>query len=224
MVGSSGQGKVLIDAIEKINSDPDGTRQKYSIVGVIDDFRRPDEKVWEYPILGSIEDLPRLIDKYSAPGVVIGVGDNFSRFNISNKIKELCPTASFPSIVYPGAILGRGVSVGEGTFISSGVVISHSAAIGNFCMLNINAVVGHDCVMEDFASIASLSVFGAYGRLGFACAISMGVTLLAKTNVGEHAVVGAGSIVTRDIPAYVLAYGAPAKTIRDRKPGDKYLY
>ena len=223
VVGSSGQGKVLIDAIENINKDSTENQGKYYIVGLIDDFRREGEKIWDYQILGKIEDLPRLIQEYSARSIVIGIGDNFARRNISDKIKELCPTAVFPPIVHPGAIIGRAVSIGEGTFISAGVVLSHSATIGKFCMLNIKAVVGHDSVMEDFSSIAALSVFGAYGRLGFGSAISMGVTILARTNIGEHTVVGVGSIVTKDIPPYVVSYGAPAKAIRDRKPGDKYL-
>lgn len=219
VVGSSGHAKSVIDAIEKINK----CQESYYIVGLIDDFRHMGEKTWDYQVLGGIEELPRLIKQYSAPSIVIAIGDNFDRWNVCGKIKQLCPTASFPSIVHPGTIIARGVSIGEGTFIAAGAVVNNGAKIGKFCLVNVITSVGHDSVMEDFSSIASLSVLGAYGRIGFASAISMGVTILQRTNIGEHTVVGGGSTVTKDLPPYVVAYGVPAKALRDRKPGDKYL-
>ncbi len=47
--------------------------------------------------------------------------------------------------------------------------------------------------------------------------------LVNRVQVGEHSVVGAGSVVLKPIKSFVVAYGSPAKRIRNRKPGDKYL-
>jgi sugar O-acyltransferase (sialic acid O-acetyltransferase NeuD family) len=219
IVGSSGQARTIMDAVEKVNKYWDS----YHIIGLIDDFRHVGEKTWDYQVLGRIEDLPRLMKRYSATSIVIAIGDNFSRWNIYEKIKQLCPAAIFPSIVHPGTFIARGVSIGEGTYVGAGSVVNNSAKIGKVCLVNAIASVGHDTVMEDFSSIASQSVLGAYGRIGFASVISMGVTILQRTNIGEHTIVGAGATVTKDLPPYVVAYGIPAKVIRDRKPGDKYL-
>ena len=44
-----------------------------------------------------------------------------------------------------------------------------------------------------------------------------------RLNIGENAVVGSGSLVTKDLPDNVLAYGNPAKIIRTRTLGEKFL-
>jgi acetyltransferase-like isoleucine patch superfamily enzyme len=49
------------------------------------------------------------------------------------------------------------------------------------------------------------------------------VTILDRLNIGENTVVGSGSVVLKDLPDNVLAYGNPAKIIRTRKPGEKFL-
>ena len=43
------------------------------------------------------------------------------------------------------------------------------------------------------------------------------VTILGNTRIGKGAVIGAGSVVTKDIPSYAIAYGAPCKVVRNRK-------
>ena len=43
------------------------------------------------------------------------------------------------------------------------------------------------------------------------------VTILGNTRIGKGAVIGAGSVVTKDIPSYTIAYGVPCKVVRNRK-------
>jgi acetyltransferase-like isoleucine patch superfamily enzyme len=44
-----------------------------------------------------------------------------------------------------------------------------------------------------------------------------------RVEIGENTVVGSGSLVVRSLPNNVLAYGSPAKIIRERKEGEKFL-
>jgi maltose O-acetyltransferase len=44
-----------------------------------------------------------------------------------------------------------------------------------------------------------------------------------RLSIGENTVVGSGSLVTRDLPDNVLASGNPARVVRTRKPGEKFL-
>ena len=53
------------------------------------------------------------------------------------------------------------------------------------------------------------------------CAIGTGSLIMPGVTVGEGAIVGAGSLVTRDIPAWSLAVGAPAKVIKEFKSEDQ---
>jgi acetyltransferase-like isoleucine patch superfamily enzyme len=53
--------------------------------------------------------------------------------------------------------------------------------------------------------------------------VGLGANLLQRIVVGEHTVVGAGSTVTRNLPAYAVAYGSPARVMRQRQAGERYL-
>jgi acetyltransferase-like isoleucine patch superfamily enzyme len=46
--------------------------------------------------------------------------------------------------------------------------------------------------------------------------VGMGALILPRLKIGEGAIVGAGSVVTRDVPAHKVSYGSPAKIIRTR--------
>jgi acetyltransferase-like isoleucine patch superfamily enzyme len=47
-----------------------------------------------------------------------------------------------------------------------------------------------------------------------AASIGSGSTILSKVTIGEHAIVGAGSVITKDVPAYAIVAGNPARVLR----------
>ena len=53
--------------------------------------------------------------------------------------------------------------------------------------------------------------------IGDGCWLGAGVKVADGVSIGEESVLGAGSLVTRDIPAFSVAYGLPAKVARSRK-------
>jgi acetyltransferase-like isoleucine patch superfamily enzyme len=77
--------------------------------------------------------------------------------------------------------------------------------------------------MHDFSSISAGSITGGKVELGRFSAITLGVTVVDRLKIGENSVVGAGSLVLNDVPDNVLVYGSPAKVIRSRKPGERFL-
>ena len=54
--------------------------------------------------------------------------------------------------------------------------------------------------------------------------IGLGAIILPGVTIGDNSVIGAGSVVTRDIPANVIAYGAPCKVIREFYEKNKEYY
>jgi acetyltransferase-like isoleucine patch superfamily enzyme len=54
-------------------------------------------------------------------------------------------------------------------------------------------------------------------RVGFGADIGMNASVLPGVRIGEHAIVGAGAVVTQDVPAYSIVAGVPARFIRDRR-------
>ena len=56
-------------------------------------------------------------------------------------------------------------------------------------------------------------------KVGFGADIGMNASILPGVHVGAHSIVGAGAVVTRDIPDYAIVAGVPGRVIRDRREG-----
>ena len=121
-----------------------------------------------------------------------------------------------------GARIGKGVSMGQNVFIGNKVVI------GNDCKIQNNVSVYDNVTLEDGVfcgpSMVFTNVYNPRSRverkdeyrdtlvrrgatLGANCTIVCGVT------VGEFAFVGAGAVVNKDVPAYALVVGVPARQV-----------
>lgn len=61
-------------------------------------------------------------------------------------------------------------------------------------------------------------------RIGKNCWLGAGVLVMPGVTIGDNTVIGAGSVVTKDIPANVVAYGSPCKVIREINEHDKEYY
>ncbi len=213
--GSSGHTKVIIDIIEK--------EGKFNIVGLLDPFKEIGKSVFGYKILGEEKDLQKLITKYQLSGCIIAIGDNWKRSIVKNKIKEIDASFRFVTTIHPSAVIAHGVAIGSGTVIMAGAVVNSDSSIGDFCIINTNASIDHDSKMGDFSSIAPGVITGGNISIGEFSAISLGVNIIRGIEIGKHSVIGAGSTVLNNVCDYVVVYGTPAKKIRERNRGDKYL-
>ncbi|MGF6442753.1 acetyltransferase [Paraburkholderia youngii] len=215
LVGSSGHAKVVIDIVER--------QGLYRIVGLIDAFRAPGETTLAYPVLSGESDLTIIADELDLKGVIVAIGDNYVRAKVAANVAEICPQLPLVSAVHPEASIGKGTTIGAGTVVMAGAVINSACEIGRGCIVNTRASLDHDCVMEDYSSLAPGVTTGGNCRIGNHAAVSIGAVLRHGVVIGEHSVVGAGSIVLKDVDAFSVTYGSPAKKIRDRLSGDKYL-
>ncbi len=215
IIGSSGHAKVVIDIVQR--------EGQYQIVGLLDRYRTPGEQTLGYPVLGKEEDLPELVSAHGLRGILIAIGDNQVRSNVAARVRGLCPGLPFVSTIHPSATIGLDVVMGSGTVVMAGVVINACAVVGQLCILNTHASLDHDSTMGDFASLAPGVVTGGNCHIGNHAAIGIGAVLIHGMAVGEHSVVGAGALVAKPVPAFVVAYGSPAKVVSPRAAGDRYL-
>lgn len=215
IIGGGNQAHYTIDIINK--------EGKYEIVGIIDSEHEIGEDRFGYKIIGRQENLTDLIEKYAIEGGIISVGDNWVRYHIAQQILSRNPDFNFMNALHPSVIIGDNVNVGAGVVAMAGVILNPKAKIGNFAFLATGAQIEHDCVIEDFASVSAGSILGGYVHVKKYAAITLGVTIVDRVSIGENSVIGSGSLVTKSIPSNVLAYGNPAKVMRKREEGERFL-
>jgi UDP-2-acetamido-3-amino-2,3-dideoxy-glucuronate N-acetyltransferase len=122
--------------------------------------------------------------------------------------------------VRAGAVLGAGCVLGQGSYVAGSVRIGDRTRVQNgvslFDGVEIGAEVflGPHCVFtnvrEPRACVSRRAAFDRI-RVGVGATVGANATLLPGVTLGPHAFVGAGAVVTRDVDAYTLVRGNPAR-------------
>ncbi len=124
------------------------------------------------------------------------------------------------SHVMPGARLGRGCNLGQNVFVAAGVTIGDNVKIQNNVSLYTGVEVADDVFLGPsmvFTNVVNprshVSRKDEYQRtlVGRGVTIGANATIVCGVSLGEYAFVGAGAVVTRDVPPYALVHGNPAR-------------
>jgi acetyltransferase-like isoleucine patch superfamily enzyme len=129
-----------------------------------------------------------------------------------------------------------GCEIGDETKIGAFVEIQKNSSVGRRCKISSHTFVCEGVTIEDnvFVGHGVTFVNDSYPRattpegglqteadwhvektlVKRGASIGSGATILANLTIGENAIVGAGSVVTRDVPANVIVAGNPAKVLR----------
>jgi acetyltransferase-like isoleucine patch superfamily enzyme len=118
--------------------------------------------------------------------------------------------------IQAGSVVGRNVKISSHTFICTGVQIEDDVFIGhNVSFINDRfpraTTNGTLQTTDDWACIPT--------RIKRGASIGTSATILCGVTVGENAVVGAGSVVTRDVPPNAIVAGNPARVLRTLEEG-----
>jgi len=122
--------------------------------------------------------------------------------------------------IQKNATIGARCKISSHTFICEGVTIEDEAFIGHGVMF-INDVFPR-AVNEDGSLQTEANWEVVETRVGKRASIGSNATIMGGITIGKSAMVGAGAVVTRDVPEYAIVTGVPAKVvgdIRERKKG-----
>jgi len=188
-------------------------RGDYEIVGFLDDIS-PERHHTEFcgaTILGGAEQLDTLKDQ-NVRHVLMAIGNNRARLRLSDRAR--IKGYALATAIHPKAAIAADAQVGEGTVIMAGAVVNSGTRIGENAIINTSAVVEHECTIEDGVHVSAGTRLGGKVFVGQATTIEIGAIVGANVIVGADSVIGAGTVVLKDIPEGVLAYGIPARVIR----------
>jgi UDP-N-acetylbacillosamine N-acetyltransferase len=188
--------------------------QGMEIVGFLDDrSEKHGTSFCGAPVFGNFDMLPAL--GQGVPQAVVAFGSCHGRMKIAQRV--LSQGFSLPNLIHPSAVVSPNATIGQGAIIMPGVVINSGVRIGSNVILNTAASVDHECSIGDGVHIGPGARLSGLVTVGNATWIGIGSIVRESIHIGNNVLVGAGSLVLRDIPDDVVAYGSPAKIIRENR-------
>lgn len=205
VIGAGGLGREAVDVLKR---SPLHTH----ILGFIDDnLELHGKTVNGYPILGDVEWFTENPDVLA----VCAIGNNYHRKAVTIRAEKL--GAKFTNVIDPSVPVGYDLKIGYGVIVVQGSIITSNVTIGNHVYINLDSTVAHDDILEDYVNISPGVHLSGNVTLREGCQIYTGVKILPGRTVGRWAEIGAGAVVTKDIPDYAVAVGVPAKVIKYRE-------
>jgi len=194
IVGAGGHGSEVYEEL---------LRSKVDVAAFYDEVNHSLEELFDLPVIHEINQM-------QSRDFVLAVGKPALRKTLFERLlaidayprNVIAPTAQVSSLevnlgkglnIMHSVYVGPRVSLGDGTLINAKSSIHHDTIIGSFCEVCIGVTVAGRCTIED-------EVF-----------IGMGALILPGINIGKGAIVGAGAVVTKDVPEGATVKGIPAK-------------
>lgn len=214
VIGDSNFAKVVINIIED--------EGEFEIFGVIDCLN-VSKSFLNYSVVGTKEDIPRIIKENDLYGGVLAIDNNWKRKEVYNRVHSICGGFNFITVIHPTAIIGKNVIIGRGSMVMAGVVVNSDSIIGEFCLLKIQSSLGHEGIMEDYSSLSFGVITGGNLKLGTFSKISFSTSVIENIKIGAHSFIGAGSLVINNIPSFSVAFGVPAIIKSNRKKNEEHF-
>ena len=209
ILGAGGHGQVVADICLRMAD----AGAALSLAGFLDDDTGLHGRAFlGVPVLGPVACLA------SVPhdAVVVAIGSNRTRQRLAAELTRQGERFAVPR--HPSAVIAPDAVIGPGSIVCAGVVIGPTSVIGAHAIMNTGSTIDHHNRVGDFAHIAPGVHLGGDVQIGEGTLVGIGSSVLPQRAVGDWTIVGAGSVVTKDIPSGVTAMGIPAR-IRQAENG-----
>lgn len=204
--GGGGFGREVKMLIDQINKND----RKYDFIGYFDDGVPKDKIIDGSKFLGGINELNNYSDKLL---LVVSIADPKIKLKIIESINNF--NISFPILIHPSCIIGDNfIKIGEGSIICASNIITVNVEIGKHVILNLACTVGHDTIIGSYSSFMPAVNISGEVVIGDQVYCGTAVKIINQVKIGEGAIVGAGSLVHKDLPPHCTAVGLPAKPIK----------
>jgi len=107
--------------------------------------------------------------------------------------------------------IGDRTVIREFVSINKGTSALGKTEIGSDCLLMASVHVAHDCIVGNNVIMSNLTTLGGHVNIDDWVILSGGVLVHQFCNISKHAFIGAGALVTQDVPPFILAAGSPVE-------------
>lgn len=204
IVGAGGFGREVAWLADDINQE----KATFDFVGFVDDGASSSPE--GYPVLGPT-------DRWIADGrtdvqVVCALGDPVTRWKVAERLSRA--GFSFATLIHPSVKRSRHVRIGPGGMICADNILTTNIDIGAHALLNLDCTVGHDSRLADYVSMMPGVHISGDVTTDIGAYFGTGAVVINGVRIGAWSVIGAGAVVSSDIPRGMIAVGVPAKAIK----------
>jgi sugar O-acyltransferase (sialic acid O-acetyltransferase NeuD family) len=144
--------------------------------------------------------------------VVCAVGDPALRKRLVDQAISI--GLSFSNVISPLAYVSSDAKIGQGVMIFPFAAISTNCFLGDHTIINTGSTISHDTIIDRYGTIAPGVHAAGNVSLGEGCYLGIGSSVKERISIGAWTIIGAGSVVIRDVPDNVTVVGVPAKIIK----------
>ncbi len=203
VVGAGGFGREVLEVLKDMNS----AKRQWDILGFVDDDPAiHGTRINKMPVLGGTDWLNA--NHRGEIGCVVAMGDPEVKRMIVEKLRP--SGVVFVNAVHPTVVMSEFVEMGVGNIITAGCILTVNIKLGNHIIINLNCTIGHDTVIEDYCSMMPTVKINGNNHLHEGVYVGTGASFVHEVSVGAWTTIGAGAVVTKDIPDHVTAVGVPA--------------
>lgn len=203
--GGTGKARIVEAMVKELNIG--------SIKIIFDAWLDTPEFKSEAKFINNVDELRVVIEECSHYVSCIGGEHGFARVKTSEHLEKLGLEAI--SLMHPHAFIDPSTSYLSGLQTMPGSVVHKFCQLGKQVIINTNATVDHECIIGDGAHIMGGAAIAGCVNVQKYATIGTNATVLPHINIGEGAFIGAGAVVTKNIPAYTVWTGNPAKILRE---------
>jgi len=208
ILGAGGLGQEIAWLVEEINED----KQIWNLIGFMDSHPAVQNKMFlGYPVIGPYSSIPKYPNVY----YVIAFGDPRVRRRIIEEVSA--NNVKWANLYSPTVRIHKSHSIGKGVVIGRYTDFTVDCKLGNFVMLNIHVVLGHDVIIGDYSIVSPNVVINGGARIGHTCSIGANA-FVRDVTIGDYVTVGACSCVVKDIESDCVVAGVPARILQKGKP------
>jgi len=204
--GAGSAGKEILQIIFQINQ----VKTTWDVVGFVDtNLKLMKKKISGISILNN-NDLPVSNDYYGICGVM---DCRVKKKIINNEIKK--KNYKLATIIHPDVMQQSDLIIGDGSILFTGVKISYNVKIGKCVWIDVNTLLAHDVIVDDYTSIMPATTISGNCKIGSESIIGAGVTIHQNISIGKKCLVGIGSTIIKNIPDKTKIADFTRKIVRE---------